>query len=531
MKAAQDPDHAPREGAQGGEAITGLEVLVTAQEAYPALERAFLAAREEVSASFRIFDLSTRLRSKEARALGETWFDLFIHTLERGVAIRLVVSDFDPVAAPDLHRKAWRTQRQIATVRELCRADVRLSFVAALHSGRTGAVPRVLFYPLVRKKLNALAQSWRAMTLAQRTQFRAETPRLRDICREDEKGELRFRARLVDLHPATHHQKLAVFDRSTVYIGGLDLNERRFDTKGHDRAARHTWHDIQLIATGPVAAAAQAHLDGFLSSVANAASPARPAASGFLRTLSRVCPGTVLRVAPRPILREIEAQHLRGVQGAERLIYLETQFLRHMPLARALARRARRCPGLRLIVVLPAAPEDVAFASSRGLDARFGEHLQLRCLERLKAAFGPDRVLIASPVQPHIRESGARDTLKRAPLIYVHSKVSIFDNSGAIVSSANLNGRSLRWDSEAGLHLTRADQVSELRRRVMGHWLPEDAGAEYLDQETAFDNWRQLVEFNSASPPHVRRGFLVGYESAVAREVAAPVPGMPEEMV
>ena len=65
----------------------------------------------------------------------------------------------------------------------------------------------------------------------------------------------------------------------------------------------------------------------------------------------------------------------------------------------------------------------------------------------------------------------------------------------------------------------------------MGHWLPEDAGAEYLDPETAFDNWRQLVEFNSASPPHVRRGFLVSYESGAAREIAAPVPGIPEEMV
>ena len=530
MTAGPDPDDAA-DGTDGGEAIAGLDVLVTAQEAYPALERAFLAAREEISASFRIFDLSTRLRSKEARALGETWFDLFIHTLERGVAIRLVVSDFDPVAAPDLHQKAWRTQRQIATVRELCRADVRLSFVVALHSGRTGMVPRLLFYPLVRRKLNALAQSWRDMTLAQRERFRQETPRLRGICEVDENGELTFRTRLVDLTPATHHQKLAVFDRSKVYIGGLDLNERRFDTKSHDRAARHTWHDIQLMATGPVAAAAQAHLDGFLENVADVASPPKPAANGFLRTLSRVCPGTVMRVAPRTILREIEDQHMTGVRGASRLIYLETQFLRHLPLARALARRARRCPDLRLIVVLPAAPDDVAFASSRGLDARFGEHLQLRCIDRLKAAFGPDRLLIASPVQSRSRESEERDTLKHAPLIYVHSKVSIFDDSEAIVSSANLNGRSLRWDSEAGLHLTRTEQIGELRRRVMGHWLPEDAGAEYLDPETAFDNWRQLVEFNSASPPHVRRGFLVSYRSGAAREIAAPVPGIPEEMV
>ncbi|MCZ0812638.1 MAG: hypothetical protein ACQEVT_08285 [Pseudomonadota bacterium] len=202
-----------------------------------------------------------------------------------------------------------------------------------------------------------------------------------------------------------------------------------------------------------------------------------------------------------------------------------------MPLAPALARRARRGPDLRLILVLPGAHDDVAFAGSRDPDARFGERLKLRYLEWLKAAFGPHRLLIGLPVQPHLRESGARDTRKRAPLICVYSKVSTFDRSRVIVSSANLDGRRLRWGSEAGLHPTPGEQISGLRRRLMGCWLPEDAGASYLDHEGAFDNWRELVAFNSASPPHVRRGFVVGCEPDAAREIDDPVPGMPEEMV
>ena len=44
------------------------EVLITADEAWPAFERAVLAARKHVVAGFRIFDLSTGLRSAEARA-------------------------------------------------------------------------------------------------------------------------------------------------------------------------------------------------------------------------------------------------------------------------------------------------------------------------------------------------------------------------------------------------------------------------------------------------------------------------------
>ena len=44
------------------------QVLLTAKEAYPALEAQFLQAEREVVAGFRVFDPHTRLRSDAARA-------------------------------------------------------------------------------------------------------------------------------------------------------------------------------------------------------------------------------------------------------------------------------------------------------------------------------------------------------------------------------------------------------------------------------------------------------------------------------
>ncbi|WP_306152525.1 phospholipase D-like domain-containing protein [Roseovarius sp. MMSF_3281] len=514
--------------------VESFDLLVTAEEAYPAFERAFLEAESEIIASFRVVDLSTRLVSPAARRIGRTWMELLVHTLDRGVKVRLIASDFDPLAAPHLHQLAWRTLRQTAAVRELARDDAKLDVKIALHDARTGVLPRMVFYPLVRHKMNKLSKTWKDMSQAERQRFKVETPRLQKMCFEDEQGCLRFPLRPVDLYPATHHQKMAVFDRKTLYIGGLDLNERRYDTKRHRRAAESTWHDIQALVTGPVVKAAQAHLESFLDTVADSgpssATVPEPA-PGFLRTLSRRRRGFPVRMAPKSVLREVEARHMQAISKARRLIYLETQFLRHMPLARALAGRARACPELRLIVVLPAAPEDIAFDSSAGLDARFGEHQQVRCLALLQRAFGPERFVVASPVQPRRKESDGRDTLDHAPLVYVHSKVSIFDDFGAIVSSANLNGRSMRWDTEAGLYLDQAAHVEEVRRRAMGHWLPRDAGPAYLAPDTAFANWRRLVETNSALPPAQRRGFLVRYDSDVARAVATPLPGMPEEVV
>ena len=527
MTANTDPMDAMPSGAR---AIEDLDILVTAAEAYPAFERAFLAAKTEVIASFRVFDLATRLRSPEAQEVGKTWMELLIHTLNRGVRVRLIVADFDPVAAPGLHQLAWRTLRQVAAVRELANKDIALDFTVALHDAHTGWLPRLIFYPVVRHKMNKLTTAWQEMNPASRERFKAETPRLQTLCYETPQGQLCFPHRPVDLYPATHHQKMAVFDRKTLYIGGLDLNERRYDTKRHRRAAAGTWQDVQAIATGPVVARAQAHLETFLDSVADR-SPPPESAPGFLRTLSRRRRGIPMRLAPKTVLHEIESRHMEAISRARNLIYLETQFLRHMPLARALARRARACPGLKLIVVLPAAPEDIAFDRSDGLDARYGEHQQTRCLAHLQRAFGSDRLLVASPVQPREKDSDARDTLEGAPLVYVHTKVSIFDNDGAILSSANLNGRSMRWDTETGLYLDRPAHVTQLRKRVMGHWLPPDSGDAFLDPATAFDLWRELVETNSALPPGKRRGFLVRYDSDVARDIATPIPGMPEEIV
>ena len=46
----------------------------------------------------------------------------------------------------------------------------------------------------------------------------------------------------------------------------------------------------------------------------------------------------------------------------------------------ALARRARECPDLRLILILPGAPETVAFKQSPALEGRYGDFLQARCI-------------------------------------------------------------------------------------------------------------------------------------------------------
>jgi phosphatidylserine/phosphatidylglycerophosphate/cardiolipin synthase-like enzyme len=513
-----------------------VRILLTAQEAYPALERAFLAASSEIWASFMVFDLTTKLRSPEALEIGKTWFDLVVHTLNRGVSLHVVISDVDPIARAEMHRAATRQLRLFSAAAAVANPGARLEVTVPRHPAETGILIRLAIWPYIMKKLfrtagwlNRLAPDLRAAALrdmqgaARNLKLRADgtvRPRLLSVPR---------------LYPAVHHQKLAVIDRKRLYIGGLDLDERRYDTPNHRRVAEQTWHDVQLMIEGPVVAEAQTHLETFRDVIAQAVPP--PKTRRLLRTLSSPDRHNLWNFGPVPKVYELRVAHRVLVQRAERLIYLESQYFRDMGLARVLAAAARSKPDLTMILILPAAPDDVAFDRKRGLDARFGEAMQARALRTIRKAFGR-RLFVGSPAQPRPAlpdgkgdPADRRDRLHGAPLIYVHAKVSVFDDTAAIVSSANLNGRSLRWDTEAGVHLTGEDDVTDLRHRVMAHWLPDDAGPEAFELATAARSWAQIAWQNAGKPPVGRAGYLLPHDFAAAEAFGKDLPFLPPEFV
>ena len=512
-----------------------VQIHVTAAEAYPTLERAFLSAEREIVAGFRVFDLRTKLRSEEGLTIGKTWFDLVVHTLRRGISLRVILSDFDPVARPMLHRTTWRMVRMFIAAAELAGPKSKLKIVPAMHSAVAGIGPRMLFWPVVLSRLVRVSGWLRKLLPPHRFNALREMPGVRRLM-ADKEGLWPRLLHLPPLYPATHHQKLAVFDGKRLYIGGLDLDERFYDTPDHRQPAHETWHDVQLMVEGPVAKDALDHLMGFLPAVAGDAEPLpqAPERDGlrFVRTLSRRrgWGWSAIGIAPEPMVGEIEAAHREAIAGASRLIYVETQYFRDRRLAKVLADRARAEPGLRMILILPAAPDDVAFEGNTALDARLGEFLQAQSLRILRKGFGP-RLFVGGAAQPRRSRARGRARFKGAPMVYIHAKVSIFDDARAIVSSANLNGRSLRWDTEAGLVITRAEEAAALRRRLMEHWLPKDAEAALFDAGTAVSAWRSLAARNASLKPEERRGFLLPYDFKAAEEFGRAFPLVPDEMV
>lgn len=271
----------------------------------------------------------------------------------------------------------------------------------------------------------------------------------------------------------SHHQKLVLIRHresagsSLAFVGGIDLCHGRRDDPGHagdpqpmDRRGRYgpraPWHDIQLEVRGPAVAQMEwsfrerwedpTRLDGatplhsllsrlsaeprFPSAIPVETAPQGEAGSQAVQLL-RTYPA---RPTPFPFARQgefsVARAMIKGIGRAERLIYVEDQYLWSKDAVEALALRLVARPNLQLILVLPRWPHSQGVLT--GPPNRIG---QLEALDRLRQA-GGERVGVYD-----IENQEGR-------AIYVHAKVCIVDDIWAMVGSANFNLRSWTHDSE-----------------------------------------------------------------------------------
>jgi len=553
-------DHDPADAEASGSLET-VHPLIEASEAFPALEQAVARAKESIYLGFRVFDPETRIRSRDLLDRGiRTWGSLIADCCRRGVRVRLLLTDFEPIVATDMHARSWASLRGFQNAVHAAPEET-FEGIAALHEAEFGPAARWVFWPLVWARLFQMANGSNDAAPVDKPH---RVPGLRPLLDARKGMTLPRFGRPPRMWPVTYHQKIAVIDGSWALVGGLDMNERRFDDPDHRRAASETWHDVSLAVTGPVVDQVTDHfltcwnrevprfnarltamgaplpdlppLVSPLDDTPDAPSPesdpaaVRPGGTlRFVRTVSRRDPSPVA-LGPRTAVTEIEQAHIDAFATARDLIYIETQFLRSQRIAEALARAGRATPKLRLVIVLPAAPEDVLFEGNDGPAARHGEWLQVRALDRIKSAFG-DRVGLFSLVgSAGGEESGRpRQEIDGRPVVYVHSKVTVIDHRLAIVSSANLNGRSLHWDTEAGLVWSDADRVPAFEKRLWQTHLNGVADDALGDNDGAADLsvWRDATQqTRGADAPQV-----AAYPIEKARRFARRAWFIPNDLV
>jgi phosphatidylserine/phosphatidylglycerophosphate/cardiolipin synthase-like enzyme len=279
-----------------------------------------------------------------------------------------------------------------------------------------------------------------------------------------------------------HHEKLVIVDDEIAFVGGIDLTQLggdRYDTNAHPARGRLGWHDASSRVRGPAVADVAAHFAARWSEVTGepvAAPPARPPApAGDLDVqVVRTVPERQYGFLPRGDFRILEA-YLRALRSAQRLVYLESQFLWAPEIVDLLAAKLRNPPydDFRIVVVLPS-------KANNGQEDTRGQLAILADADR-----GAHRFLAAT--------ISAR-TGRTVDRVYVHAKVGVVDDRWLTIGSANLNAHSMFNDSEMNIVLCDPALARETRLRLWAEHLEREEADVAGDPAEVFDElWRPIA--------------------------------------
>ena len=194
--------------------------------------------------------------------------------------------------------------------------------------------------------------------------------------------------------------------------------------------------------------------------------------------------------------------YLRALRGAERFVYLESQFLWSPEIAFVLADKLRRppCDDFRVIAVLPSRPNN-------GTDDSRGQVGLL--IEADKEGDDTTRFLACTLYQPG---PGGNP-------VYVHSKAAVVDDTWLTIGSANLNEHSLFNDTEANVVVRDPELAREVRLRLWEEHLERAARG---DRRRSCACVRRAVEATGRRAARAAKARRLGRREADAAPARLP---------
>ena len=289
--------------------------------------------------------------------------------------------------------------------------------------------------------------------------------------------------RFDDTHPVagSHHQKIVVIDERLAFAGGLDITNRRWDTREHkaeeprrvfDEKPYPPFHDAMIAVDG---AAAEALLrvagERWRLATGETLKPAKGTKDVWpeeLRVDLKDVDAAVSRTAPPgendPGVHEVYQLFVDMIGRARDYIYLENQYFTSGKIGEALKASLAKPEGPEILVVTRLLShgwlEELTMTTLRGKLAR-----------ELHQADVHGRFHIFYPDVTGLCEGTCLD---------IHSKVTIVDDEWLRIGSANLSNRSMGMDTECDVTLeAKGDaRVRKAIRRYRDDLLAEHVGGE-----------------------------------------------------
>jgi phosphatidylserine/phosphatidylglycerophosphate/cardiolipin synthase-like enzyme len=314
-----------------------------------------------------------------------------------------------------------------------------------------------------------------------------------------------------------HHEKTIVIDDEVAFVGGIDLTSEagdRYDSSGHPARDAVGWHDACARIRGPAVQDVANHFRLRWSEVTREQlTPSRPCerAGDVEVQIVRTVPEKIYTRLPRGDFGILES-YGRALRSAQRLIYLENQFLWSPEIAAVLIDKLAHPPDpdFRLLVVLPSKPnnggDDTRGVLGELIDADDDNGRLLACTLYARAGklFDP---------------------------IYVHAKLGIVDDAWLTVGSANLNEHSLFNDTELNV-VTHDPQLARATRlRLWSEHLERPAADIPANPTHAIDDvWKPIageqLERRDAGRPLTHRLVRLPHLSSRSGRVLGPINGL-----
>ncbi|QZD95677.1 phospholipase D-like domain-containing protein [Qipengyuania gelatinilytica] len=255
-------------------------------------------------------------------------------------------------------------------------------------------------------------------------------------------------------HPVgcSHHQKLAILDGKVAVCGGIDMTDKRWDTRDHreNDERRVTprgkpyepWHDATMMMEGDVANALEELGEDRWTRAGGGTLPqyepsvASPWPEPLKAQFENVEIGIArTRAAYRDWeeVKEIEQLHLAHIKRAKHFIYAESQYFASRAIAEAIIERVQEDDPPEIVIVHPANADG-------WLEQQAMDHARAELVRAIEEADKKSRFSIWTP-------------LTGETPIYVHAKIMIVDDEILRIGSANMNNRSMGLDSECDVFI------------------------------------------------------------------------------
>ncbi len=355
-------------------------------------------------------------------------------------------------------------------------------FTPGFRMGKDGPTLRELLADAA-ERADARVLSWAGAPLPLFHPDRREVRRMRDELVRGTRISMALDAKERPMH--CHHEKLVVVDDRVAFVGGIDLTSfagDRLDASAHPARPGLGWHDACLRIEGPLVADVARHFLLRWRELASDAPaepvPPAPHEPGVEAQLVRTVPEHVYSRLPNGEFTVLES-YARALRAAQRLVYLENQFLWSPEIAAILSAKLREPPrdDFRVVVLLPSHPNN-------GADDTRG---QLGLLVDADRESGDETSRLLACTLHQAGPAGRP--------VYVHAKIGIVDDRWLTVGSANLNEHSLFNDTEVNVVVQDEAFARSARLRLWSEHLERPAEEVAGEPASVVDSlWRPLAE-------------------------------------